>query len=120
MNAIDVLRCVRFSLLESRVNVREALELLLLNRGDELRIGGRQDWLLGSELGVKVVRLTLGLGLGLERWWDFEVSKLGPVDLAEECVLLDVLFAGRATAEALLGVASEELSNGSQRSYDSL
>ena len=81
----------------------------MLDRGNELRIGGRQDRLLGGELGVEVVCLTLGLSLGLEWRRDLQIGKLDPVNLAEEGMLLNVLFAGRTAAETLLGVAREEL-----------
>ena len=96
-------------LLEAGVDVREALELVLVNGGNQLGVSGRKHGLFSSELWVEVGGLALALDCRLEWGRHLEVGKLDPVNVAEEGVVLDVPLSGRAAAKTLLGVASQEL-----------
>ena len=96
-------------LLEARIDIREALELVLVDRGNKFGVSRGQHGLFSSELRVKVGCLALALACRLEWRLHLKVGKLDPVYVAEEGVVLDVSLASWTAAKALLRVARQEL-----------
>eukprot|EP01136_Pigoraptor_vietnamica_P018408 Opistho-1_new@5380 len=94
---------------DARVNVRKAVELLLVDVGDRGSFRRRQLRRLVREVGVEVVRVALGLNLRLEGRLDLARLELRPVDGLEERVVADVVAASvRVAAEALARILRQE------------
>ncbi len=58
------------------IHVGKALELFLVDGGDERGVGRRHHGLLAGEFLVKVGRVVLVLDLGLERWLHLRAAGL--------------------------------------------